>query len=147
MSHVRTLSDFTRHIETAREILIPRVGDQFLPKRVKFPNARITTVVEWDKNGVYNNLDKDRFPNVQQINFLCESPGSPAVLFRFVANPNFVWGLPPTDRNHRFFSELKDEYKLLLSREEAEALYQIADSPVYCALWTKYLETQRADHH
>ena len=128
---------FVRYVENANHLIIPCVGDEHICAH--FPNAKILTAVLWDKNGVYYNMNRDCFPNVKRINYLCGSPGGYSVLFRFFNGyPEFKWGVHGYP--HRFFRDLREDCLEQLAGWEAKMYYTIASNETYCALWRMYLD-------
>ena len=102
-----SLKTFVTRLKSAKHLIIPYIGDYKMPSNIIFPNAQTLTVYWWDKNGVYYNLDRHHFPNVERINYIGGSTGEACVLFRFipqegqtVAAPNEQFGdgsLDPSD--------------------------------------------------
>lgn len=132
---------FSLYIENARHLIVPRVGDEHI--RAQFPNAEVLTAVAWDKNGVYYNMNRNTFPNVKRINYMCGSSGGYAVLFRFFDGcPEFKWGL--YGYPHRFFRDLKPEFIAKLTAWEAKMYDEIASNEVYCDMWRLYLDDKSA---
>jgi hypothetical protein len=127
---------FARYIENAQHLVIPPIGDEHI--RTQFPNAKVLTAVWWNKNGVYYNMNRDKFPNVTRINYLCGSPGGFAVLGRFFDGcPELkrgLYGYP-----HRFFHDLKSECIDQITAWEAKMYEEIASNELYRAMWRKYL--------
>ncbi len=109
-------------------LIIPRLGDRVLPAAMRWPAVRELAVVGWDKNAVFYNLDRQRFPDVERIYFLSSHPCSYQVLFRFFPAADFRWMLPRSG-HHRWFYDLKPQYLGYIGqsmerrlREEAAAL-------------------------
>jgi hypothetical protein len=128
---------FALYIENARHLVIPHIGDEHI--RAQFPHIKILTAVSWDKNGVYYNMNRNRFPNVKRINYLCGSPGGYAVLFRFFEGcPEFKWGVHGYP--HRFFRDLKADCLEQLTEWEEKLYREIASNETYCTLWRMYLD-------
>ena len=146
-----SLKTFATKLKAAKHLIIPRIGDYMMPTNIIFPNAQTLTVYCWDKNGVYYNLNRHHFPNVERINYIGGSPGEASVLFRFtpqrswVANatpikdglrflpeegspvsPIFKWRLPESAstgiRHHRFFDWVPEEYKEFIPHAEYKEL-------------------------
>jgi hypothetical protein len=137
MQRIPALTEFIYQIEIASSITIPCVGDEFLPRNIIFPNATHLTIVGWDKNGVFYNLNKTRFPNVKRINYLCGSPASPKILHQFTNDPQFIWGLRRT--HHRFFDDIKSCQKIIMEPKEYEEQEQLANNELYIKMWNQYI--------
>lgn len=58
---------FAHYFETSSRIILAHVGDAHFPAGVTFPNARELDILYWSRNGIYENLDTYRFPNVKRI--------------------------------------------------------------------------------
>ncbi len=137
MRNMGAITEFIRQIETSSNITIPCVGDEFLPQNIIFPNATEITIVGWDKNGIFYNLNKDRFPNVKRINYLCGSPASLNVLHRFTNDKNFIYGLKPT--HHRYFDDIGKNNKVIMERKDYEEQEKLANNEIYIKLWNEYI--------
>jgi hypothetical protein len=89
--------------------VIPRLGDQVLPAAMRWPAVRHLAVVDWNKNAVFANLDRQRFPDVERIYFLSPHPCEHSVLFRFLPATEFRWMLPRAG-HHRWFRNLEPQH-------------------------------------
>jgi hypothetical protein len=132
-----SLKTFVNRLHKAKHLIIPRIGDYMMPTNIIFPNAQTLTVYCWDKNGVYYNLNRHHFPNVERINYISNSPGEACVLFRFLPmegteKPTFKWRLPESAstgiRHHRFFDWVPEEYKEFIPRDEYKELVKEIDA-------------------
>lgn len=122
--------DLTR----AAHLVLPRLGDRFLPAAVRFPAARVVSVVGWDANAVFYNLDRGRFPAVERVNFLSAHPGGYQVLFRFFdEGREFRWGLPR--EHHRWFRDLRPERVAYLGRYMCRTIRMAAEEPALVEAW------------
>ncbi len=54
---------------TSPRIIIPHVKDYHFPAGLVFPKVEELDALYWTKDGIYNNLDTYRFPNLKKINF------------------------------------------------------------------------------
>ncbi len=90
-------------------LIIPRLGDQVLPAAMRWPTVRHLAVVDWNKNAVFYNLDRLRFPDVEHIYFLSAHPCEYSVLFRFLPATEFRWMLPRAG-HHRWFRDLEPQH-------------------------------------
>lgn len=149
-----SLKTFVTKLKAAKHLIIPNIGDYKMPTNIIFPNAQTLTVYWWDKNGVYYNLNRHHFPNVERINYIGGSPGEACVLFRFIpqkrseepkfdqtmtghkedslARPIFKWRLPTSAstgmRHHRFFDSVPEEYKEFIPPTEYKELVKEIDA-------------------
>jgi len=129
-----SLQTFATRFNKAKHLIIPNICDYKMPTNIIFPNARTLTVYWWDKNGVYYNLDRHHFPNVERINYISGSPGDACVPFRFISpeGPTFKWRLPTSAstgmRHHRFFDFVPEEYKEFIPHEEYKELVKEIDA-------------------
>ncbi len=97
-------------------------------------NCEVLMVRKWNKNGVYYNLDLEKFPKVKQIIF-DSHPCEPSVLFRF---PGVEWitRMPPPSYFIRYADEL---IHTILPDSEFEALDKhLITSPNVVTLRAKY---------
>jgi hypothetical protein len=122
----------------AAHLVLPRLGDRFLPAVVRFPAARVVSVVGWDANAVFYNLDRSRFPAVERVNFLSYHPGGYQVLFRFFdketeVGRQFRWGLPR--EHHRWFRDLRPERVTYLGDAMCQTIRAQAEDPTLVAAW------------
>jgi len=138
-----SLKTFVNRLHKAKHLIIPYIGDYIMPSNIIFPLAQTLTVYYWDKNGVYYNLNRHHFPNVERINYISSSPGEACVPFRFIsyekdslARPIFKWRLPESAstgmRHHRFFDSVPEEYKEFIPRDEYKELVKEIDSTLGC---------------
>ncbi|NDE16706.1 hypothetical protein EBZ80_17415 [bacterium] len=132
--------DLTR----AAHLVLPRLGDRCLPAAVRFPAARVVSIVGWDKNAVVYNLDRSRFPAVERLNFLSSHPGGYQVLFRFFdketeVGRQFRWGLPR--EHHRWFRDLRPERVTYLGRHMCQTIRAQAEESARVEAW-KALQAQ-----
>ena len=132
-----SLKTFVTRLKSAKHLIIPYIGDYMMPTNIIFPNAQTLTVYWWDKNGVYYNLNRHHFPNVERINYIGGSTGEACVLFRFIPQkgsekPTFKWRLPTSAssgmRHHRFFDSVPEEYKEFIPHEEYKELVKQIDA-------------------
>ena len=110
------------------------------PPNMIFPYAKRLTAIDWDKNGVFYNMSRKHFPNVEQIDYLCGSPGSCHVLFRFFCNKNgipvqFIWAIP--SKYHRFFNDVPKEYIVKLKQADIQFLNNAMTDEDF-NLWNHY---------
>jgi len=142
------LKQFARQLETATNLILPRVGNYIMPRSAIFPSAHALTVYYWDKNGVYYNLDRHHFPNVKRINYISGSPGEAIVVSRFLDISGFVWALPKSPRHHRFFDFVDPKYRVLLESAESETLSSAAEKmQVHKDIWEEYLVGKERELH
>lgn len=132
--------DLTRAVH----LVLPRLGDRCLPAAVRFPAARVVSVVGWDKNAVFYNLDRTRFPSVERVNFLSAHPCEYRVLFRFFdeeteAGRQFRWGLPR--EHHRWFRDLRPGRVAYLGDAMCRNIRAQAEDPALVEAW-KVLRAQ-----
>ncbi len=82
---------FTKYIENTDNVIIYKLGNYHIPSNIQFPNARATTLINCSKEGIFNILTPNTFPNLKKINYLSTHPGNYNVYKRF---SNIHWEFP-----------------------------------------------------
>ncbi len=89
---------FLYNIENAKNVVIYKLGNHHIPSNVQFPKADTTTLINCSKEGIFNILTPNTFPNLKKINYLSTHPGNYNIAQRF---KNVTWEFP--DKNYDFY--------------------------------------------
>lgn len=84
--------DFVKHIESAENMCVYKLGSHPIPARVFFPKAESITLINCSRNGILNILTPTIFPNLSKINYLSTDPGDFKIYERF--NDKLKWVFP-----------------------------------------------------
>lgn len=136
------LNTFINKIETRSHLFIKNVGNCIFPSNMTFPKAKRLTAIDWDKNTLCYNMNRTHFPNVERIDYLCDSPGSYRVLLHFFEGKNgadFKWAIPK--KHHRFFNDISDNYLIKLTDNEIHLLRNCITYEDEI-LWNHYKQTK-----
>ncbi len=82
---------FVDHIEHAPNVFLYKLGSQHIPSSVCFPKAETVTLINCQREGVFNALTPYMFPNIRQIYYLSAHPGSYKIHERFVGAPRWIF--------------------------------------------------------
>jgi hypothetical protein len=100
MSHNKKLSsDFAKLIESASNICIYRLNNQLLSPNIFFPNAKIITLINCNKDGILNILNPNIVPNIKKINYLSAHPGDYSIYERFPKGVEWIF----PNKNYEFY--------------------------------------------
>ncbi len=89
---------FTKYIENTNNVVIYKLGTHHISSNIQFPKATTTTLINCSKEGVFNILSNNTFPNLKKINYLSMHPGNYNISKRF----KYVqWVFP--DKNYEFY--------------------------------------------
>lgn len=109
-------SIFIKYIENTNNIVIYKLGNHHISSNIKFPKATTTTLINCSKEGIFNILSNNTFPNLKKINYLSTHPGNYNISRRF---SNVEWVFP--DKNYDFYDYMikngnsRKDYNLLPS--------------------------------
>jgi hypothetical protein len=113
----KKLSDiFIKYIENTNNVVIYKLGTHHISSNITFPKATTTTLINCTKEGVFNILTSNTFPNIKKINYLSTHPGNYNISKRF---NNVEWVFP--DKKYDFYDYMiinsngKKDYNLLHS--------------------------------
>jgi hypothetical protein len=89
---------FSHYIENTNNVIIYKLGSHHLPSNIQFPKADTTTLINCTKEGIFNILTPNTFPNLKQVNYLSTHPGNYNIGQRF---SNVKWEFP--DKDYDFY--------------------------------------------
>ena len=84
--------DFVKHIETAQNMCMYKLGSHYIPDSIVFPKAETVTIINCNRNGILNVLTPRVFPNLSKVNYLSTDPGDFKIYERF--NNKLKWVFP-----------------------------------------------------
>ena len=119
-------------------LLLPGLSNGILPPAMQLAAVRELAVVGWDKQAVFHNLDRLRFPAVERIYFLSDDPCDPDVLLRFVSTGEFRWMLPR--QHHRWFLDVAPQHVGYIGGSMERRLRQEAAAAAAAAMPTQKVE-------
>lgn len=83
------------YFNNSTTLVIPYLYDCVLPSNMIFPNAHIIVPYNWDKNAIWFNLNRNKFPNAKYIHYLSKPP-SISLEGRFDKDVRWVFpNIPP----------------------------------------------------
>lgn len=85
-------NDFIRHIDSANNVCIYKLGSHCIPPNIIFPIANTVTLINCSRMGILNILNYNTFPNIKKINYLSTHPGEYLIYERF--SDNIEWVFP-----------------------------------------------------
>lgn len=89
---------FVKYIEHTNNVVIYKLGNHHIPSNIQFPNADTTTLINCSKDGIFNILTPNTFPNLKKINYMSTHPGNYNISKRF---SNVTWEFP--DKDYDFY--------------------------------------------
>jgi len=97
---IKVLPELLKHYNS-EEVLLNNIYDAIIP--VKFPKAKKLIALNWEKNSVFYNLNKEHFPNVKEVVFLCAHP------FEFSLLSTFDKWTVDKENHHIWFDEINQK--------------------------------------
>jgi hypothetical protein len=147
-------SSIQKFSEKSTNLIIPTIGYRIIPRNIWFPKARSVTIVDWNNYALYNNLNIDIFPNVEQINIIYSSQSNiprvtPDISTRFIDNINFKWGVyedPSWNITHSNYNknmiDIKSEYLVNINVEHYMYYIMTATNIDYRRSWQEYMSNK-----
>jgi hypothetical protein len=96
--------DFTKIIESATNLCIYRLNNQPLSPNIFFPNAKMITLINCNKDGILNILNPNIVPNIKRINYLSAHPGDYSIYERFPTGVEWIF----PNKNYDFYDMMVD---------------------------------------
>jgi hypothetical protein len=93
---------FKKYIENAHNLCIYKLGSQYVASNIFFPNANVLTLINCHKNGVSNILNRDRFPNLNRVNYISVRPYEENIHKRLPSSVEWVF----PDKNYDFYNAM-----------------------------------------
>lgn len=87
----RLTSEFVKHIESANNLCIYRLGSHYIPPKISFPNADTVTLINCTRTGISSILNHSILPNITRINYLSTHPGDYSIYERIRYDVDWVF--------------------------------------------------------